>query len=157
MTGPEFAFEVRPRVLAAYSDSLRARAAELASAGEAVAAVRVERGWFGKLPQAGFLADRYAAHQHGVLTEAAELVAWLAAATAGLAACAERYAAADRMVAGAAGAVEAALGVGIGIPGTGADGGSGEAASEACPDDEAASDDEAPSDGAGPSDDEAGR
>lgn len=134
MTGPEFVFEVRPPVLAAYAESLRACAAELASAGEAVAAVRVERGWFGKLPQAGFLADRYAAHQHGVLTEAGDLAAWLTAATAGLAACADRYATADRVVAGAAGAVEAALGVGIEIPETAADARS----------DEAAADDEAP-------------
>lgn len=129
MTGPEFAFEVRPQVLAAYAESLRARAAELASAGEAVAAVRVERGWFGKLPQAGFLADRYAAHQQGVLAEAGDLAAWLTAATAGLAACADRYSTADRVVAGAAGAVEAALGVGIEIPGIAADGGSEEAPS----------------------------
>jgi hypothetical protein len=131
MTGPEFAFEVRPQVLAGYAESLRARAADLASAGEAVAAVRVERGWFGKLPQAGFLADRYAAHQREVLAEAGELVAWLAAATAGLAECAGRYSAADRVVAGAAGAVEAALGVGIEIPGPAHGDGSEEAVSEA--------------------------
>jgi len=131
MTGPEFAFEVRPQVLAAYAESLRARAAELASVGEAVAAVRVEAGWFGKLPQAGFLADRYAAHQHGVLAEAGDLAAWLTAATAGLAACAERYSAADRVVAGTAGAVEAALGVGIEIPGMAADGDPDEADGDA--------------------------
>src|ERR1700759_250150 len=83
MTGPEFAFEVRPQVLAAYAESLRPRAADLASAGEAVAEVRVERDWFGKLPQAGFLADRYAAHQRGVLAEAGGLAAWVAAAPAG--------------------------------------------------------------------------
>lgn len=118
MAGPEFSFEVRPQVLAAYAESLRARAADLASAGDAVAAVRVERGWFGKLPQAGFLADRYAAHRHGVLADAGELAAWLAAATLGLTETAGRYSAADRVVAGAAGAVEASLGVGIEIPGT---------------------------------------
>lgn len=127
MTDPEFAFEVRPQVLAAYAESLRARAAELASAGEAVAGVRVEHGWFGKLPQAGFLADRYAAHQHGVLAEVRELAAWLTAATAGLAECADRYSAADRVVAGAAGAVEAALNVGIEIPETATDDRSDEA------------------------------
>ena len=118
MAGPEFSFEVRPQVLAAYAESLRARAADLASAGDAVAAVRVERGWFGKLPQAGFLAARYAAHRHGVLADAGELAAWLAAATLGLTETAGRYSAADRVVAGAAGAVEASLGVGIEIPGT---------------------------------------
>ena len=118
MAGPEFSFEVRPQVLAAYAESLRARAADLASAGDAVAAVRVERGWFGKLPQAGFLADRYAAHRHGVLADAGELAAWLAAATLGRTETAGRYSAADRVVAGAAGAVEASLGVGIEIPGT---------------------------------------
>ena len=121
MTGPEFAFEVRPRVLTAYAESLHARAADLASVGEAVAAVRVERDWFGRLPQSGFLADRYAAHHRGMLAEVGELTGWLAAATLGLAESAARYSAADRVVAGAAGAVETALGVGIGIPGTGED------------------------------------
>ena len=119
MTGPEFVFEVRPQVLTAYADSMHARAVELAAVGAAVAAMRVERGWFGKLPESRFLADRYAAHRHEVLTEAGELAAWLAAATLGLAESARRYSAADRVVAGAAGAVEAALGVGIEIPGSG--------------------------------------
>ncbi|MEY9934319.1 hypothetical protein ABH926_008984 [Catenulispora sp. GP43] len=118
MTGPEFAFEVRPPVLTAYAESLRVGAAELASVGEAVAAVRVERGWFGRLPQSGFLADRCAAHQQEVLAEAGQLAAWLAAATLGLAESAGRYSAADRVVAGVAGAVETALGVGIEIPGS---------------------------------------
>ena len=118
MTVPEFAFEVWPPLLTSYAESLHARAAELAAVGEAVAALPVERGWFGKLPQAGFLADRYAAHRHGVLADAGELAAWLAAATLGLTETAGRYSAADRVVAGAAGAVEASLGVGIEIPGT---------------------------------------
>lgn len=113
MTGEEFAFEVRPQVLTAYAESMDARAAELASVGEAVAAVSVERGWFGKLPQSGFLADRYAAHQREVLAEARELAEWLASATRGLAESAGRYSAADQAVAGAAGAVQTALGVGI--------------------------------------------
>lgn len=126
MTGPEFAgsqfgFEVRPPVLVAYADSLHARVAELATVGEAAAAVRVERGWFGKLPQSGFLADRYAAHQEGVIAEVGELAGWLAAATRGLAESAGRYSAADRVVAGVAGAVKTALGVGIEIPGSGED------------------------------------
>ena len=119
MTGPEFAFEVRPRVLTAYAESLHARAADLAAVGEAVAAVPVERDWFGRLPQSGFLADRYAAHQRGVLAEAGELAAWLAAAGLGLAESAGRYSAADRGVAGVAGSVAAALEVGIEIPGDG--------------------------------------
>lgn len=122
MSGEEcegFAFEVRPQVLAEYAESLRGRAAELATAGDAVAAVRVERGWFGKLPQAGFLADRYAAHLDGVVAVAGELAGWLGAASGGLGECAGRYSGADRVVAGVAGAVEAALGVGIEIPGAG--------------------------------------
>lgn len=139
MTGPEFAFEVRPRVLTAYAESLHARAADLASVGEAVAAVRVERDWFGRLPQSGFLADRYAAHHRGLLAEVGELTGWLAAATLGLAESAARYSAADRVVAGAAGAVDAALGVGIGIPGPGAD--MSEDAPEDAPEDTRASDD----------------
>jgi len=117
MTGPGFAFEVRPPLLTAYAESLHARTAELAAVGEAVAAVRVERGWFGKLPQSGFLADRYRGHQDGVLAEVGDLAVWLAAATRGLAESAGRYSSADRVVAGVAGAVEAALGVGIEIPG----------------------------------------
>lgn len=117
MTGAEFAFEVQPQLLTSCAQSLRARAAELASAGEAMAAVRVERSWFGKLPQSGLLAERYAAHHQGTLAEAGELIAWLAAAALGLAESAGRYSAADRVVAGAAGAVEAALEVGIEIPG----------------------------------------
>jgi hypothetical protein len=115
MTGPEFTVEVRPQVLTAYAESLHARAADLAAAGEAVAGVRVERGWFGKLPQSGFLADRYAVHRDGVLAEAGELVAWLAAATLGLAESAGRYSGADRVVAGFAEDVAAALDVGIEI------------------------------------------
>ena len=119
MTGPGFAFEVRPPLLTAYAESLRARTAELAAVGEAVAAVRVERGWFGKLPQSGFLADRYHAHQEDVLADVADLAVWLAAATRGLAESAGRYSSADRVVAGVAGAVAAALDVGIEIPGPG--------------------------------------
>jgi hypothetical protein len=124
MTGPEFAFnafnafEVRPPALTEYAESLHARAAELASVGEAVAAVRVEDRWFGRLPQSGLLADRYAAHHQEVLAEAAELTAWLAAATLGLAEYAARYSSADRVVAGAAEAVGTALGVRIEIPGS---------------------------------------
>ncbi|MEY9907161.1 hypothetical protein ABIA35_003386 [Catenulispora sp. MAP12-49] len=121
MSGPGSsfdAFEVRPAVLTGYAESLRARAAELASVGEAVAAVRVEHRWFGRLPQSGLLADRCAAHQHEVLAEAGELTAWLAAATLGLAECAARYSSADRVVAGVADAVQTALGVGIEIPGS---------------------------------------
>ncbi|MEY9862477.1 uncharacterized protein YukE [Catenulispora sp. GAS73] len=136
MTGPGFAFEVRPPLLTAYAESLHARTAELAAVGEAVAAVRVERGWFGKLPQSGFLADRYRAHQEGVLAEVADLAGWLAAATRGLAESAGRYSAADRVVAGVAGAVETALGVGIEIPGPDT------ATDAACSD--SPSDDEAP-------------
>lgn len=105
MSGPEFAFEVRPRSLAAYAESLHACAADLAAAGEAVAAVRVEREWFGRLPQSGFLADRYAAHRDEVLARVRELSGWFAAARLGLAESAERYSAADRVVAGAAEAV----------------------------------------------------
>ena len=119
MTVPEFAFEVRPPLLTSYAESLHARAAELAAVGEAVAALPVERGWFGKLPQSGFLADRYAAHKDGMLTEVAELAGWLAAAAGGLAESAGRYSAADRVVAGVAEAVEAALTVGVEIPGAG--------------------------------------
>lgn len=126
MTGAEFAFEVRPGVLSAYAESLDARAAELASVGEAVAAVRVERGWFGKLPQSGFLCERYATHHQEMLAEARELAAWLTAATRGLAESAGRYSAADQAVAGAAGAVDTALGVGIEIPESGAESGDGE-------------------------------
>jgi hypothetical protein len=99
MSGPEFAFEVRPRSLAAYTESLHACAADLTAVGEAVAAVRVEREWFGKLPQSGFLADRYAAHKEQVLAQVRELSAWFAAARLGLAESAERYSAADRVVA----------------------------------------------------------
>ena len=106
MTGSEFAFEVRPQVLEVYAGSLHAGAADLAAIGEAVAAVRVERGWFGRLPQSGFVADRYATHREGVLAEAGELVAWLAAARLGLAESAGRYLSADRVVAEAAGAVD---------------------------------------------------
>jgi len=142
MTGPGFAFEVRPPLLTAYAESLHARTAELAAVGEAVAAVRVERGWFGKLPQSGFLADRYRAHREGVLAEVAELAVWLAAATRGLAESAGRYSAADRVVAGVAGAVEAALGVGIEIPGVDTAGDAGGAASDSPSD--SPSDDGAP-------------
>jgi hypothetical protein len=113
----EFAFEVRPQVLTACAEALHAHAADLAAVGEALAAVRVERDWFGRLPQSGHVADRYAAHQGGVLAEAGELAAWLAAAVCGLAESAGRYSAADRVVAGVAGAVEAALDVGIELPG----------------------------------------
>ena len=88
-------------------------------AGEAVAGVRVEREWFGKLPQAGFLAGRYAAHQNEVLAETGALAAWLTAATAGLIASRGSVFGGRWVVAGAAGAVEAALGVGIEIPGRG--------------------------------------
>jgi hypothetical protein len=116
MSGPEFAFEVRPRTLAAYAESLQACAADLATVAEAVAAVRVEREWFGRLPQAGFLADRYAIHRDKVLGQVGELSAWLTAAGLGLAESADRYSAADRVVAGAAGDVAAALRVGIEIP-----------------------------------------
>lgn len=117
MSGPEFAFEVRPPTLAAYAGSLHAGAADLAAVGEAVAAVRVEREWFGRLPQAGFLADRYASHRDGVLAHIEELSDWLRAAALGLAASADRYSAADRVVAGAAEDVRAALPIGIEVPG----------------------------------------
>ena len=106
MTGPEFAFEVRPQILTGYAESLHAGAADLAEVGEAVAAILVERGWFGHLPQSGFVADRYATHREGILTEAGELVAWLAAARLGLAESAGRYSSADRVVAEIAGAVD---------------------------------------------------
>jgi hypothetical protein len=99
MSGPEFAFEVRPRSLAAYTESLHACAADLTAVGKAVAAVRVEREWFGRLPQSGFLADHYAAHKEGILAQVGELSAWFAAARLGLAESAERYSAADRVVA----------------------------------------------------------
>lgn len=142
MTGPVFAFEVRPPLLTAYAESLPARTAELAAVGEAVAAVPVVRGWFGKLPQSGFLADRYRAHREGVLAEVAELAGWLAAATRGLAESAGRYSAADQVVAGVAGAVEAALGVGIEIPGVHTAGDAGGAALDSPSD--SPSDNEAP-------------
>lgn len=117
MSGPEFAFEVRPATLAAYAGSLHAGAADLAAAGEAVAAVRVEREWFGRLPQAGFLADRYASHRDGFLAHVEELSALLSAAARELAESADRYSAADRVVAGAAEDVRAALRIGIEMPG----------------------------------------
>jgi hypothetical protein len=105
MTGPGFAFEVRPQLLAGYGETLRARAADLAAVGAAVAAVRVEREWFGRLPAAGLLAERYAAHRDAELAEAGALAAWLAEAGAGLTDSAGRY---------------SGLGVGIEIPGTAA-------------------------------------
>jgi hypothetical protein len=122
MTGPDgaegFEFEVRPRLLAAYAEAIRAGAADLASIGATVEAVRVEREWFGRLPQSGRLADRYALHREGELAAAKELAVWLAEAARGLAESAGRYSAADRVVAGVAGTVAAGLGVGIEIPGT---------------------------------------
>ena len=120
MTGPGFAFEVRPQLLAGYAETLHARAGDLAAVGAAVAAVRVEREWFGRLPAAGLLAERYAAHRDAELAEVGALAAWLAEAGAGLTDSAGRYSAADRVVAGVADAVAAGLGVGIEIPGTAA-------------------------------------
>lgn len=108
-------FEVRPQVLAAYAGTLRTGAADLALVGETLGRVRVERTWFGKLPQSGLIEACYARHREAELTANAELVAWLTAAVEGLAGSAERYSAADRVVADLAGTVEAALGVGVGI------------------------------------------
>jgi hypothetical protein len=106
-------FEVRPRVLTAYAGTLRTGAADLAMVGETLGRVRVERTWFGKLPQSGLLQACYARHSEAELRANAELVAWLTAAAEGLAGSAERYSAADRVVADLAATVEAALGVGV--------------------------------------------
>jgi hypothetical protein len=106
-------FAVRPPILTAYADALDTAVGDLASVRAALAAVPVERGWFGKLPQSGLLADRYAGHRETVLAAAADLGAWLTAAANGLRGTAERYSAADQAVAELAGTVETGLGIGI--------------------------------------------
>src|ERR1041384_766330 len=100
-------FEVRPRLLTAYADALRAGAADLATVGGTLGRVRVERGWFGRLPQSGFMESRYAGHSEAEIATNVELVAWLTAAGEALAGSAGRYVAADRVVAELAGTVEA--------------------------------------------------
>ncbi|MBS2539926.1 hypothetical protein KGQ20_45015, partial [Catenulispora sp. NF23] len=100
MTGPGFAFEVQPQILATYGDTLHARVAELARVGAWVADLRVEPRWFGKLPEAESLAEHCAAQRDADLTELGELGGWLAEAARGLAESAGRYSAADRVVAG---------------------------------------------------------
>ncbi|MBW8803507.1 MAG: hypothetical protein JF587_06555 [Catenulisporales bacterium] len=106
-------FEVQPRILTTYADALRGGAADLAAVGGAVGRVRVERAWFGKLPQSRFMEACYARHREAELAASAELIAWLTAAAHGLAESAARYSAADRVVADLAGTTGAALGIGI--------------------------------------------
>lgn len=110
MAGSAYDFEVRPPVLAGYAETLRAAAADLAAVGEALGRVRVERGWFGKLPQSGFLADRYAGHRETELAAVGELGEWAADAAEGLRGSAGRYSEADRVVADVVAVVEAGLG-----------------------------------------------
>lgn len=99
MAGDSFEFEVRPRVLDDYAEVLRGCAADLDVVGAAVAGVRVERRWFGELPESRFLSDRYQAHREDVIAEVRELSDWLAEVGRGLGDSAERYSAADRVVA----------------------------------------------------------
>lgn len=113
MADSEYDFAVRPRILTAYADTLDAAVGDLAAVREALAALTVERGWFGKLPQSGLLANRYAGHRESELAAAAELSAWLTAAADGLHETAERYSGADQTVAELAGTVETGLGIGI--------------------------------------------
>ncbi|GAA2005744.1 hypothetical protein [Catenulispora subtropica] len=113
MPAPGYDFEVRPPLLTAYADTLERAATDLAAVADALARVRVERHWFGELPQSGFLAERYAGHCESELAVAGELGAWLREAAEGLRQTAARYSAADRVVADLAGTVEAGLGVGI--------------------------------------------
>jgi hypothetical protein len=120
MAGGSFEFEVRPRVLSGYADVLRGCAAELGVVGEAAAGVTVERRWFGRLPQAGLLSDRYEAHRGGVIAEVGELSEWLAEAGAGLRDSAGRYSAADRVVTEVAEGV--AADVAEGLPASGRSG-----------------------------------
>ena len=102
MAGGSFDFEVRPRVLSGYAEVLRGCAAELDVVGAAVTGVTVERRWFGHLPESRFLSDRYQTHRGDVLAEVRELCDWLAEVGRGLGDSAERYSAADRVVADAA-------------------------------------------------------
>ncbi|NUP51493.1 MAG: hypothetical protein HOW97_29885 [Catenulispora sp.] len=104
---PGYDFEVRPQVLADYADALDAAARDLGAVREALAGTSVERGWFGRLPESGLLADRYAAHKEAELAAGAELGAWVARAAQGLRVTAGRYSGADRVVADLAGAVGA--------------------------------------------------
>ncbi|NUR61922.1 MAG: hypothetical protein HOV87_25165 [Catenulispora sp.] len=106
---------MRPQILGAYAGTLNAASSELAAVREALAAVHIDRGWFGKLPQSGLLADRYTAHREAELAAAAELSAWLATAADGLGGTAERYSGADRVAAELAGTVETGLGIGTGL------------------------------------------
>lgn len=99
MAGGSFEFEVRPRVLSRYAEVLRGCAAELGVVDAAVAGVTVERRWFGELPESRFLSDRYQARRGDVLAEVRELCDWLAEVGRGLGDSAERYSAADRVVA----------------------------------------------------------
>lgn len=108
---PGYDFEVRPQVLADYADTLDATARDLAAVREALAGISVERGWFGRLPQSGLLADRYAAHREDELAVGAELGAWVVRAAQGLRVTAGRYSGADRVVADLAGSVGAAASI----------------------------------------------
>ncbi|MFD0638013.1 hypothetical protein ACFQ9X_47145 [Catenulispora yoronensis] len=109
----DFEFEVSPRILAEYADALQAAASGLGAVGEALSRIRVERSWFGELPQSGFLFDRYGVHRENELAVVEQLSAWAAQAGVGLCGTAGRYSAADQMVADLAGTVATGLGVGI--------------------------------------------
>ena len=101
-----FDFRVRPGVLDDFAATVRGQSEALASVGQALGTVRVERAWFGKLPESGHSADCYEEHHEAELAALGALVRLLAAAAVGLEVTAEVYVAADHAVTEALGTVE---------------------------------------------------
>lgn len=98
-------FRVRAEVLRAYAATVRAQGEALRDIGEAVEAIAVARGSFGKLPQSGQLADGYETHHHSDVAGIADLANVLQYVATALAVTAGRYSAVDGAAAGAFGAV----------------------------------------------------
>ena len=103
--GGGFDFRVRPGVLGDYAATVRGQSEALTEIGGALASGRVERAWFGKLPESGHLADGYEVHHEAELAALTELVTALAEIAAALETTAGVYAGVDAAVAEALSAV----------------------------------------------------
>lgn len=94
-------FSVRPAALGSYAELLRGQTDRLRGVTAAIDEVAVPPEWFGRLPESGRLADRYAGHREAELAGLAQLPELLSAMAAALDVNAALYEDADAAAADA--------------------------------------------------------